>query len=364
MHERPALLLIGNIKLPSFFQSRTDTADTRYLPRYLEDLDGVFEKHLSDGSDLPLCPIPWVETYNCFASQITVPAHDLDFIGRGPQPDPEIWTSYMPVGGVGSDSYADFATQLQPYLDKVIRYYQGQLVGNGRYYYVSTNLGEQADKVWTAFGKTKMDIWGKPGPNGEKGDLCINGSTNLCYARWPVETYPDVTTYLDTVHAGEADLGDVWQDSNILVEHMSQVVYDVVEQNTHSNETFEIATSDQVRTMTKAGLFVALAGCAVAGYVQPGSPSFVDTGATVQANVMMSYLYGSSQAIAASGDPFWRGHDAFYPTMYLYLKSTPGSYLGRAHLERNKAQFARSGGDGELREQGMEMLAGDPFMTF
>jgi hypothetical protein len=48
----PALegvLFIGNIKLPSFFQSRTDTADTRLLPRYYEDLDGVFSKRLRRG---------------------------------------------------------------------------------------------------------------------------------------------------------------------------------------------------------------------------------------------------------------------------------------------------------------------------
>jgi hypothetical protein len=357
------VLFVGNIKIPSFFQSRTDTANTRLAPRYYEDLDGVFEKHLTVGSTLPICPIPWVETYNCFASTFTVPAHDFDFIGRGPAPDPEIWTSYMPVGGVGSDTYDDFATQLKPYLDKVIKYYQGQLVGNGQYYYVSTNLGEQADKVWTAFGKSKMNIWGKPGPNGEKGDACTSSGTNLCYARWPVETYPDVTTYLNTVLAGEADLGDVWQDSSILVSHMSNVVYDVVEQNTHSNEIFEIAYADQVRTMTKAGLFVALAGCGVGGFTQPGSPSYSDAVTEAYGNVMLSYLYGSSQALAASGDPFWRGHDAFYPTMYQYLKSTPGSYLGRAHLERNKAEFQRSTSDGELREFGMEMLAGDPFMT-
>src|SRR5205814_8133789 len=42
-------LRIGNIKLPTFYQSRTDSYDTRIIPRYLEDLDGVFTKQLADG---------------------------------------------------------------------------------------------------------------------------------------------------------------------------------------------------------------------------------------------------------------------------------------------------------------------------
>ena len=49
--------------------------------------------------------------------------------------------------------------------------------------------------------------------------------------------------------------------------------------------------------------------------------------------------------------------------MCLYMKTTPGAYLGAAHLARNKEQYQRGGADSEFRELGMEMLAEDPFMT-
>ena len=37
--------------------------------------------------------------------------------------------------------------------------------------------------------------------------------------------------------------------------------------------------------------------------------------------------------------------------------------LGAAHLARNKEQYQKSTDDTAFREFGMEMLAGDPFMT-
>ncbi len=360
----PALegvLFIGNIKLPSFFQSRTDTADTRLLPRYYEDLDGVFSKRLSPGTVLPLCPIPWVETYNCFASSFTVPAHDFDFIARGPAPDPEIWTSYMPVGTDGVNTYDSFAAQLAPYLDKVIRYYQGSITSNGRYYYVSADIGEEPEKTWDAFGKTKLDIYGKPGPNGETGFACLQGGTNLCYKRWATENYADSASFIADFRKLWVDEG--WQEPQILLQHANAALYAVLEINVHANEFVSIVSSQEAASITKGGLFTALDGCGVAGYLQPGSPSTVNTWATVQSNVLMSFLYGAGQSIAGSGDPFWRGHYAKHPTMYKHLKAVAGSYLGKAHLERNKEQFQRASSDGELREFGMEMLVGDPFMN-
>ncbi|HVJ22049.1 MAG TPA: carbohydrate-binding protein [Polyangiaceae bacterium] len=355
------VLFVGNIKLPSFFQSRTDTADTRLLPRYYEDLDGVFSKRLTQGSTLPLCPIPWVETYNCYASQFTVPAHDFDFIARGSAPDPEIWTSYMPVGTDGVNTYDGFAAQLGPYLDKVISYYQGGFTGNGRYYYVSADIGEEPEKAWDAFGKTKLDIYGKPGPNGETGYACIQGSNNLCYKRWATENYADVQSFVTDFQRKWVDEG--WQEARILKEHANAAIYSVLQINVHSNEYFSIVTSQEAAAITKGGLFTALDGCAVSGYYQPGSPSYVNTGASVAANVLMSFVYGAGKSIAGSGDPFWRGHYAKHTTMYKHMKTVSGSYLGKAHLERNKEQYQKATSDGELREFGMEMLVGDPFMN-
>jgi hypothetical protein len=149
----------------------------------------------------------------------------------------------------------------------------------------------------------------------------------------------------------------------MLISHMNSALNDVVEIDEHANETIEIATSAEVKGMTRAGLLVALDGCGVAGYTMPRSPSVSNAAVAVDGNVLMSYLYGASQAIAASGDPFWRGHYAKHPTMYLHLKTVAGSYLGRAHLEPNKQMFPLAARPTELREFGMEMLAGDPFMT-
>ncbi len=99
-----------------------------------------------------------------------------------------------------------------------------------------------------------------------------------------------------------------WQESRILMQHANAALYAALEINAHSNEFFSIVTSQEAASITKGGLFIALDGCEVAAYQQPGSPSPVNTSATVQSNVLMSFLYGASQSIAGSGDPFWRGH--------------------------------------------------------
>jgi hypothetical protein len=147
------------------------------------------------------------------------------------------------------------------------------------------------------------------------------------------------------------------------MQHANASLHAALEINVHSNEFFSIVTSDQAASITKGGLFTALDGCGVSAYLQPGSPSYQDTSASVATNVMMSFLYGKGQSIAGSGDPFWRGHYAKFPNMYKHLKTVPGSYLGLAHLARNKEQYQKVSSDGELREFGMEMLLGDPFMN-
>jgi hypothetical protein len=187
--------------------------------------------------------------------------------------------------------------------------------------------------------------------------------TNLCYVRWAAESFTDGTTFINTVLAAEPGLGFSWMDPDRLVADMNANTYDVVEVDQHSAEDVSVATSSQIFGMTKAGLLVTLDGCSVSGYSQPRSPSYNNTRATVRTNVTTSYLYGTSQALAVSGDPFLRGHYAKHANMYLYLKTTPGAYLGAAHLARNKEQYQKSTDDTAFREFGMEMLAGDPFMT-
>jgi hypothetical protein len=353
------VLFVGNIKLPSFYKSRNDSNFTRLLPRYYEDLDGVFAKHNPDGSTDPACTDP--TDPNCFIyGPSTIGVHDFDYTDKGPNPDPEIWTSYMPVGSAsGANSYSDFANQLTPYLQKLVRYYNHQIPTNGKYYFVTGDKGETFDITWDAFTKYNIDLYGKPGPNGETGSMCLTPSGNVCYQRWPIETYPDAPTFINAYN--QLWVGEGWQQDTIFLSHMNATAYQVVEVNTHADETWSVVSSDQARTITRGGLLVGLDGCSVAGFRQPGSPSTVDTAFYPDANLAVAYVYGSSNAVAVMGDPFWRGHYAHYPTIYRELRLY-GSYLGRAHLVRMKKQYALSTTPWDLRENGMEMVLGDPFM--
>lgn len=355
------VLFIGNIKIPSFYKSRNDSNLTRLIPRYYEDLDGVFTKTLADNATDPRCIDP--TDPNCYLYGPTVVGpHDFDYTNKGPNPDPEIWTSYIPVGfGSGTNTYSDFARQITPFLQKVIRFYSGGITTNGRYYFITNDRGPRFDLTWDAFSKYNIDVYGKPGPNGETGAACVTSSGNLCYQRWPMESYTDAQAF-DTDY-DRLWVGEGWQQDSVFLSHMNAQSYQVVEVNTHANEVWSLVSSDQARGITRGGLLVALYGCGVGGFRQPGSPSAVDTTVFPDGNLTVSYLYGSSNAVAALGDPFWRGHYAYYPIIYRDMKLY-GEYLGRAHLTRMKQLYADSTSPWELRENGMEMLFGDPFMDF
>jgi hypothetical protein len=147
------VLFIGNIKLPSFFQSRNDNLEVRLLPRYYEDLDGVFRKDLRDGEKIPQCLDP-KDTGHCYnGGEATVPQHDLDFTAKGPQPGPELWAAFMPVGAADDDAhyddkdtlYKNYSDQLGPFLDNLVSYHDAGIASNGRLYYVSSDIGERMD---------------------------------------------------------------------------------------------------------------------------------------------------------------------------------------------------------------------------
>jgi hypothetical protein len=356
------VLFMGNIKLPSFYKPRADIAQTRIYPMYYQDLDAVFSKTYADGAIDPACND--TNGPDCaVGGDVIVPAHDFDHLAKGPQPDPELWASFMPVGVSGTqNTYADFATQLRPYLQKLGRYHAGQVSSNGRFYGVSNDKGERFELTWSAFGSQKIDFYGKPGPNGEVGSACIVGSQNLCYVRWPTETYPDYPSF-EAAYAAQPWVDEGWQTDTIFLSHMNAALYDVVEVNVHSWEGGSLISTDQAKSITKGGLLVVLDGCSVGGFGQPGSPSYVDdSGVMASDNVMLAYLYGSSQALAVTGDPFNRGHYADAPVMFVTLKTNHG-YLGRAHLDRMKENYARAGDSTyDLKEWAAELLVGDPFM--
>ena len=49
------VLMVGNVPMPKFFMSRTDTPEIKYWPRYYQDLDMVASKTIQEGSVLPEC---------------------------------------------------------------------------------------------------------------------------------------------------------------------------------------------------------------------------------------------------------------------------------------------------------------------
>jgi hypothetical protein len=353
------VLFVGNIKLPSFYKSRNDTNFTRLFPRYYEDFDGVFAKHHADNTVDPLCTGSDLDCYIFGPS--TIPPHDFDFTDYGPSHNPAIWTAYMPVGfSSRTNSYLEYANQLTPYLQKVIRYYNHQIPNNGRYYFVSGDVGETFELTWDAFGKNNIDFYGKPGPGGETAGACLTAQGNVCYQRWPIETYSDVASFISSERA--LWVGEGWQESSVFLSQMNAQTYQVAEVDIHSWEGQSLATTSEVRSITKGAILVTLDGCAVTGFGQPGSPSYVDDSfISVEDSVGPTYLYGQSNAIAVMGDPFWRGHYAQYPTIYKLMRLS-GQYLGAAHLAQMKRQYAVSTNWYELRENAMEMLLGDPFM--
>ncbi|WP_437675336.1 LamG domain-containing protein [Sorangium sp. So ce131] len=353
-------LFVGNVKLPSFYKSRDDITNTRYVPRYFEDLDGVFSKNYADGATDPLCPTN--APLCAWNGPLTVPVHDFDYTEKGPNPYPEIWAAFMPVGTATDNTYAAFAGQLNPYLDKVIKFHKGQVVTNGKYYFVSNDKGENFEKTWESWSRDRIDFYGMPGPNNETGSACLTPGGNVCYQRWPMQSYATVNDFF-AAYAARPWVDEGWQDQGIFMGHMNGAMYDVAEINVHSWEGGSLIDAWQARQLTQAAALVALDGCSVLGFAQPGGRN-VDTSIAVADNIAMAYLYGSSKAVAAMGDPFWRGHYAHHPTIFRELKVN-GSYLGAAHLVRMKRLYDSAGtSPWELREHGMEMLVGDPFLDF
>jgi hypothetical protein len=266
----------------------------------------------------------------------------------------------MPVGsGSGMNTYAEFADQLRPYLQKLARYYDRQIATNGRFYFVGNDHGETFPILWDTFTKYAIDMYGRPGPNGETDAACLTPTGNVCYRAWPMTSYADAPSFI--ADYTRLWVGEGWQQDSVFLSHMNAQAYDVVELNLHSNEVWSLVGAEQARSITKGGLLVTLDGCGVSGFRQPGSSSWVDTPVYVDTNIASAFLYGASNAVAVLGDPFWRAHYGHHPTLYREMKIR-GAYLGSAHLTRMKYQYEISPTPWHLRENGMEMVLGDPFM--
>jgi hypothetical protein len=149
---------------------------------------------------------------------------------------------------------------------------------------------------------------------------------------------------------------------------MNANLYDVAHVGVHSTETFSLISNTQAGALTKSGLIVASDGCGVAGFAQPFAPAQtqVSSNTLPSDNILLSYLYGSSKALAAMGAPFWRGTYGHFPAIYNQLKvngAPTASYLGAAHFARMKRLYALAGtSKDELKANQNEMLFGDPFV--
>jgi hypothetical protein len=362
-------LMVGNIKLPSFYKIRADIPVRRLLPRYYEDLDGVFSKIYPDGSIDPVCPEGAPPGTKCVVGggPVTVMPHDFDDTTLGPNRDPEIWTSYMPVGVAGtSNTYTDFGNQLRPYFQKLINFYNHQYVTNGKYYLVANGRGDMAT-LWNAFGKAKIDFYGKDGPNGETGNACLTPSGNVCYVRWPLENYATSADFI-TAYDAMPWVAENWQQDSIFISHMNANTYAVDHVLTHGDETWALIGTAQAKALTSSGLITFLDGCGAAGMAQPGAPaeSGVDTTILASDNVLLAYLYGTSKTLAGFGAPNLRVEYSEAPTLVSTLMSngTPtSSYLGAANIVRLKKIYAAAGTDKDaLKSKQNEMMVGDPFI--
>src|SRR6185369_16801372 len=296
---------------------------------------------------------------------VTVIPHDFDDTALGPNAGPEIWSSYMPVGVAGtSNTYTDFANQLRPYFQKLINFYNHQYVTNGKYYLVANGIGDFAT-LWNAFGKTKIDFYGKDGPHGETDSACLTPSGNVCYVRWPLENYATSADFMAAYNAMPW-VAENWQQDTIFINHMNSNTYAVDHVLTHGNEFWALIGTAQAKALTSSGLITFVDGCGAAGMAQPGAPaqSGVDTTALASDNVLLAYLYGTSKTLAGFGAPNLRVEYSEAPTLVSTLMSngTPtSSYLGAANIVRLKKIYAAAGTDKDaLKSKQNEMMVGDP----
>ncbi|MFH1451218.1 MAG: PKD domain-containing protein [bacterium] len=363
------VLLVGNIKLPSFYKPRNDNTQVRLFSQYYGDIDGTFLRKQEPGSTDPLCPQndPFCNTLY----ETQVPDHDFDYIGMTPGTTPELWVALLPVGfsDISQNTYQNYADQLKPFLRKVIRFYKGQLVYSDKVYKVSNQLWDITE-IWDYYGPTNIDFYSvnsyyskadKPDGCCYAGDYCYSQFGEACYSRAPLEQYghfQDFWNYYQT----RAWMGEDWQLASVYKKHMTDNSYQFVWVNTHAYGEWSIITSNEARSLNNGGVVLLTDGCSTAEFYQPGSPSPVLTGISPNNNLLVSYVYGNSNFIAAMGDPFNRGHEAYYEELIPFVNQ--GDYLGKAFLKRWKIQYQNSSNSPDLEENSQEMLIGDPFVSF
>ena len=354
--ELAGVLYVGNVRLPSFHSPRGDNQQTRYLPHAYQDLDLVLEQRLVPSQPYPGSTDP----------QRRVPMHDFDGLDRGAEPGVELWAAFLPVGltDATQNNYEAWARQLSPFLRKAIAYHSQRAAPAKRLYKVSNQLWN-LEPAWAYYGPTRIDFYatnplakGSVAPGTPAEQYCILPA-DQAYTRTPTEQFTSWDAF-EAWYRQHEWMGEGWQKDAIFLEHMNQLDYDLAWVNVHSCENFSLVNSDQARSIQKGARVMMLSGCGVGGFRQPGNPSFVDSPVAPEQNILCAYVYGTSRALAALGDPFNRGHESDYERMIEWMIA--GDYLGQAHLKRLQLQYERTPAAAELKENVMEILIGDPLV--
>ena len=374
--EYPALegvLFIGDIELPTFYKNRDDLLDVRYFPSYYEDLDMKLVRNYALGAIDPKCD-ETTKPYCNVRHNYTVPEHHFDEIKSFPI-DMDIWTSYLPVGGndISSGDYNGFAEQLKPFFNKAADFYKGKYSPQPKMYIVSNDLsGNQDRNFWELYKDVSAidfyamnpDADGTVSPTTATNKYCLrNGRTAKdCYQRVALEDYASDRDFR-TVYNQREWMGEDWQIPDIFLNHMTSNNYEFVVVTVHSFPSESIIKSDKARELSNGGMIMLASGCGVAGFKQK---NLSVAGGSIYApfpaeNILVSYLYGSSNFLAAVGSPFSRAHADKFDDLVYYMKQN-GDYLGAANFKRMRLLSQIANNSFELRELLNEMLLGDPFL--
>jgi len=351
------VLLVGNIKLPSFFLPRADIHSVRLWPRYFEDLDMPVTQRVAPGTVLKshAASTDWPKIVG--VESLVVPPHDYDDLAEGPAFGPELWTAFLPVGYAdpAKNNYAGWAGQLDRFFKKATAFHRGESKYGRGLYLVSNDLGllERGKPAWDAVGAAQIEFYAinEKGPGSFK-------DNPAGYQRVKLEKYDSLEAFMNYARTLPW-INEGWQSSEVFVGHMAQSCRRVVWWNVHSNPELSLVSWEQARDLRNGGLVAQLNGCSVGGFAQPGSSTVVDTPVMADRNILVNLVYGRSGFVAAMGSVHDRVTDERATPLLRHLYA--GGYLGRAHFLRLQQQDRDVQGNPALLREFQEILIGDPF---
>jgi len=330
------VLFVGNIKLPSFYAPRNDILQSRLISHKYEDLDIVLRKNN-----------PAVRA-------------DYDYIAKGQNPLPELWTAYLPVGYAGGalkNKYSDFARQVCTFLDKGINQRRSKQQYS-KFYMVSNGLFDLGG-ILAEYGLKGVDFYAVNDTGYPPYQYTYpTKDPRFFYKRALIENFGAVENFY-RYYRRFPGMGEGWQKDYIYMEHMQNNHYTMVWTDVHSFERRALISTQQAKSLIDGGLIQFL-GCSTGGFYQPGSHSYVDTIYAPDENISCGYIYGNSDFLAALGDPFSTTGRPEFNRLAAFM--TQGDYLGLAHYFRRCYQYHESGTDPQELKSYQEILIGDPFL--